>query len=471
MPRHLAKAKFPRGFKPGYRLTQKMYERVWTPDGFAEAVLGMDLYEKQREFLRACAFPGCYSFAVCNEGGKTSRVLPALVLWHMFFWPKGKVDCTSGSFRQLKDQAWPALNKYRDKFEHWKWNADLYIETDEKGFFRGFSTDNPGRAEGDHADGDDAPLLYIVDEAKSAPPWLAGVVEGRVRPTRTVLMSSHGFAEGWFYESQTTLQNFVRVNQTADDTPHITKATIKSVEERWKGAPDFANSILGRGFMPLVQDAIIRYKDLDACIAHPPEFQDGETHAFCDFAWSNDGDENVLAVRVGNRITIEHTFHAEKLHDICDEFVAEFSRLGLQSGQISGDEGGGGQQIIDELENRGWFLNRINNGFPANDSEHFKSVAAEMWFNFSTQVINKKLILPNDQEMRGQMVNRKRVANPGGKIAIESKKEMKKRGVMSPDRADSVIGCAAPGGGYGLTTCSWAKASQFGAAEIATGTL
>ena len=42
-------------------------------------------------------------------------------------------------------------------------------ETEYNGFWRGFSTKEPGRAEGDHSDGPDAPLLFIVDEAKTVP--------------------------------------------------------------------------------------------------------------------------------------------------------------------------------------------------------------------------------------------------------------------------------------------------------------
>ena len=56
-------------------------EVLGTPDGFATAMLGMELYPKQREVLAALGPEGSViSFRSCNEGGKTKRVICAAVL-------------------------------------------------------------------------------------------------------------------------------------------------------------------------------------------------------------------------------------------------------------------------------------------------------------------------------------------------------------------------------------------------------
>ncbi len=452
------------------KLSRRTLEALATPDGFAELYLGMKLYPKQKAALRAIMPIGArVSFASCNEGGKTAIVETAAILWHMFSFPAGIVDATSGSYRQLEDQLLPSLASFRDKFNAWKWRSEPRIGTElegkcKGGFFRGFSTDHPGRAEGDHEDLPEAPLLYCIDEAKSCQDWLHGVVEGRVRPTRLLLLSSHGFAEGWFYKSHTSLSaDYTCITQTAEECPHIKQDAIDKVRRTWAGAPDFANSVLGHGFMPMVQDAVINYKALESCLNDPPPIKPaGGRHAFCDFAWSNDGDENVLALRQGNAITLEACFHADGLHPVCDRFVAEFIRLGLQPGEISGDEGGGGQLVMDELDRRGWKLNRVNNGSPAMDPDHYKNIAAEMWFQGSTYITNKSFVLPDDPEMRAQMINRKRSPDNSGKLAIESKKDMKARGVPSPDRADAVLGCMMPAGGFSTGDCSWAMAVGVG---------
>ena len=67
-------------------------------------------------------------------------------------------------------------------------------------------------------------------------------------------------------------------------------------------------------------DSIVDLKSLEDLIANPPlqrKVGVADTKAFCDFAWGgkDDNDENVLALRDGNIITIEETFRADK-----DEF-------------------------------------------------------------------------------------------------------------------------------------------------------
>ena len=358
----------------------------------------------------------------------------------------------------------PALWAHKKKFPNWKWYDSPYIGTEGEGFFTGFSTDKPGLAEGFHGGGPDKPLAFGVDEAKSAEPWLEGVVEGRIHPERLIIMSSQGYAEGWFYDSQTRRKaDFKVVNQRAEDCPHITPEHILAVKRKW-GNTGLADSILGHGFMPLVADAVIDYKTFDWLLEHPPAVQYGEVHAFCDFAWSNDGDESVLAVRNGNKITIEAAFRKDSLHEVCNEFEYHFKRLNLKPHQISGDEGGGGKLVMDEFDRRGWLMQRWNNGAASTEPENFKDCKAQVWYNFGQLLDMKNLILPRDDDLRMQLVNRKRktTGNTGGKLAIETKAEMKERGVASPDRADAVCGAAMPRSGWWGGGSAMAKPMMVG---------
>lgn len=449
--------------------------KMATCDGFAELFLGMKLYPKQREVLKAVDFTKIQngrtiqiSFASANSGGKTARVLPAIVLFFLSMYPRGRVACTSGKFLQIEQQVMPGLWSYRQRFPDWKWMDSPYIETPEGGWFVGFSSRKPGYAEGFHDDGPDVPLLFIVDEAKSAEPWLEGAVEGRIHPTILILMSSHGFAEGWFFDSQTKrAKDFITVTQRAEDCPHLSQEYILGTRRKW-GNTGLADSILGHGFMKLVEDAVLDYKCIDRLINNPPQWGPGEVHAFCDFAWSTGGDESVLALRNGNRVSLEACFREEGLHPVCDRFIKEFQRLGLQgrASCISGDEGGGGQLIMDELDRRGWRLTRWNNGAAAKDADHFQDSKAEVWYNASELIDIGNLIIPDDADLRAQLINRKRVPGTKGRLAIETKADMKERGVPSPDRADAFLGACMPsGGGWSTGEVAYAKAIQVGGYE------
>jgi hypothetical protein len=456
---------------------ERLARLIQNPANFAEIYLGYDLHRKQREALTACEMPGCkVTIACCNEGGKTSRILPSLVLWHQALFPAGITLVTSGSYMQVESQIWPAIEQHKRKFPRWKWFETPRFETfnedlGREGFFKGFTTNHPGRAEGAHEDGPDVPLLYIVDEAKTSPEWLRKVVEARVRPTRLILMSSHGFAEGWFYETHRLLDGWTRINISADDCPHIPQETIEQVKKDFAGQPEFVDSVLGYDFMPMIQDAVINGKALDECLANPPVANKvGERHAFCDFAWSGSGDQNVLALREGNVIGIENKFHCDHLvasgknptPGIVERFIADFLRLGLGPNQISGDEGGGGKLVMDAMDEKGWVLNRVNNGAPATDSEHYGSVGAEIWYEGSKHITNKTYVLPQSRTFRGQALSRKRTYNAKGKLMVETKEDMRKRGVASPDEADAVLGAMAPGGGFGARGISWAQSVGAG---------
>jgi hypothetical protein len=48
------------------------------------------------------------------------------------------------------------------------------------------------------------------------------------------------------------------------------------------------------------------------------------------------------------------------------------------------------------------------------------------------------------------MLSRKQIKGTKGRLAVESKDDMKARNVPSPDRADAVFGCITPMGGHAV---------------------
>lgn len=261
-----------------------------------------------------------------------------------------------------------------------------------------------------------------------------------------------------------------------DDCPWISEDTKDATRKEFLGQPDFLNSLAGYDFMPLVQDAVINGKALDELLANPPKANPaGETRVACDFAWSGAGAENVVALRRGNVVSIEAEFHCDHLVSsskkpepgVVDRFIQEFLRLGIHpheaSTHICGDESGGGRLVMDELDARGWYLERLNTALPGSDFEHYASIAAEMWFALGKHITLKTYVLPpKNQKLRGQLLSRKTARSPRGKLAIETKEEMRKRNVASPDVADAVCMVCLPGGGNYSGAISWAVPMAVG---------
>ena len=90
----------------------------------------------------------------------------------------------------------------------------------------------------------------------------------------------------------------------------------------------------------------------------------------------------------------------------------------------------------------------VNNGSAATD-DYYANLGSQIWGevrdlleeNFSNMMQGEKkavIELPYDDEMIKQLSNRRKKITSSGKIQLERKEEMKKRGVGSPDIADSI---------------------------------
>lgn len=70
-------------------------------------------------------------------------------------------------------------------------------------------------------------------------------------------------------------------------------------------------------------------------------------------------------------------------------------------------------------------------------AEHYNNITTHMWATIKELLENKEVQIEEDQETFAQLSSRKYFLASNGKLEVESKKEMKKRGLDSPDRADA----------------------------------
>ena len=88
---------------------------------FAVEVLGLELYPWQAVVLEAIGQGIPTALAAANGSGKTKYIVAPTILWLLYFWPRGLVPVTSGSWTQLEEQLWPCLLDHRSKFPQWYW--------------------------------------------------------------------------------------------------------------------------------------------------------------------------------------------------------------------------------------------------------------------------------------------------------------------------------------------------------------
>ena len=84
----------------------------------------------------------------------------------------------------------------------------------------------------------------------------------------------------------------------------------------------------------------------------------------------------------------------------------------------------------------------FNAGERAVERDRFTNRRAETYWQFREDMENGKIDLPpagEDDELKAQLGAIKWTVDSSGRIKIESKDDMKKRGLPSPDRADACV--------------------------------
>ena len=126
-------------------------------------------------------------------------------------------------------------------------------------------------------------------------------------------------------------------------------------------------------------------------------------------------------------------------------FIIEFRRHHLRAGQIWGDAGGMGTPMCDMLADAGWSINRFDFGGKAGNSQIYYNKGCEIWMRLSRMVEKGEIVLINDPTLIGQLTTRRIFYDLKGRVRLESKDDLRARGIKSPDRADAVAGCFALG--------------------------
>ena len=103
------------------------------------------------------------------------------------------------------------------------------------------------------------------------------------------------------------------------------------------------------------------------------------------------------------------------------------------------DEVGIGAGVVDRLRERGYRIQAINVGRAARDGQHHANLRAEGYWQLRKLFLDGGVDIPSDKELVGQLAALKYSFNSMGQVVIESKEEMRRRGVPSPDKADAMM--------------------------------
>ena len=100
------------------------------------------------------------------------------------------------------------------------------------------------------------------------------------------------------------------------------------------------------------------------------------------------------------------------------------------------DEGGLGYGILDRLTEQRYKVRGVNFGWKAKNPVMYLNKRAEMWGMMKEWL--KTAHIPTDKSLKSDLTGPKSKPDSSGSMALESKKDMKARGLASPDAADAI---------------------------------
>jgi phage terminase large subunit len=100
------------------------------------------------------------------------------------------------------------------------------------------------------------------------------------------------------------------------------------------------------------------------------------------------------------------------------------------------DEGGLGAGIVDRLKEQRYKIKGVNFGNKSKNPLMWGNKRAEMWGEMRTWL--KDASIPLDRYLKNDLTGPMMKPDSKGTIFLESKKDMKARGLASPDAADAI---------------------------------
>lgn len=161
----------------------------------------------------------------------------------------------------------------------------------------------------------------------------------------------------------------------------------------------------------------------------------GATIMGCDPA-EYGNDDTALAVRQGRVVDHIKSWHGRGPMEVVGLVAREADRINPD--MINVDCTGIGSGIADRLIELGYPVNRIHFGERAIQDDIYGLRRDEMWGEMREWLQDKPAALQDDTRLMADLTGPQYTYDSSRRLKLESKEQMKKRGLKSPDRADAL---------------------------------
>jgi hypothetical protein len=390
-----------------------------------------------------------------GRGIGKSALVSWLVLWMLTTRIGGSVIVSANSESQLRSVTWAEITKWAAMLinSHWfeisatrvmpaKWLTEVVERDLKKGTRywsvegRLWSEENPDAYAGLHnEDG----VMLVLDESSGIPDSIWSVAAGfftENTPNRFWLAFSNPRRNsGYFYETFHSKRDFWTTKVV--DTRTV-EGTDKAVYEQIiaEYGPDSTQAhVEVYGEFPGAGDDqfISNYVVAEAAERQPYKDKSAPIVVGVDPARFG-SDATVIAVRQGRDIVEIRRYRGDDTMTVVGHIIDAIEEF--KPTLVNIDEGGLGAGVVDRLKEQRYKVKGVNFGWKSKNPIMYQNKRTEMWGEMREWL--KSASIPNDKFLKTDLISPMMKPDSKGAIGLESKKDMKARGVASPDAADAI---------------------------------
>ena len=435
---------------------------------FAREVLLFEPDEWQKKALMDLASNPKVAIKSGQGVGKTGMEAVCL-LWFLCCFPYPRIVATAPTKQQLHDVLWSEVNKWMSRSpllsEILKWTKTyIYMRNYEKRWFAVARTaTKPENMQGFHEDN----MLFIVDEASGVADPIMEAILGTLSGVnnKLLLCGNPTRTSGTFFDAFNVDRTIYKCHTVSSaDSPRTNKDNIKSLIRKYEEDSNVVRVRVKGEFPKQEDDVFIMLSIVEHCtMIDLPEDKAISRISFGVDVARYGNDETVIAKNVGGKITLPVSFRGQSLMTTVGKIVQQYREVIKEYPTYRGkifvniDDCGLGGGVTDRLEEvkaeeklSRMVIVPVNAAAKVPDDviedgkgkvkacEIYENMTTYLWGTVKDRMILEEISLENDNELVAQFSCRKYRLTSRGRMILESKEEMKKRGIESPDRADAV---------------------------------
>ena len=416
-----------------------------------ERCLRGKLWSKQRDIVKSVRDNQRTIVQSCFGSGK-SHIAGKIILWFQYNFIPSKVITTATSWNQVEKILWSEIGAIynRAKVPLGGRLLQTELKLQEDWFSIGLSPQINVEQEATRFEGYHSPnVLVVIDQAQGINPKLWDVAISLVtnESSRILVLGNPASPSGRYYDACRNAELWNKIHIPASCVPNviegrdvipglITREWIEDRKADWgKDNPLYISKVLAE-FPEETEDTLILLSWIES--ARDRELNaEGSKGLGVDVARFGDA-ETVLTAIHGAKVLEQRAYKGKDTMKTCGNIIQMMDKWGIPAHSVCVDDTGVGGGVTDRLHEEGHKVQPINNGSPADRPEQFFNMSAEIYWTMRERFKTDNIDIPNDPILMAQLAGRKYDYTSKSQIKLEGKDDMVKRGLKSPDRADSL---------------------------------